>query len=70
MPLLSVPAHFDGKHVQLDEDIDLKPDSKLIVTVLETDDVERQDFLRLSQSSLAASYDEDEVGYGEEDLLK
>ena len=70
MPLFSVPAHFDGKHVQLDEDVQLKPQSKLIVTVLEPDDSERRDFLRLSQTSLATSYDDDEVEYTIDDIVK
>ena len=30
----SIPAHFDGEHILLDEPVELKPNTKLIVTVL------------------------------------
>lgn len=32
--MLSVRAHFDGKQIQLDEPVKLKPDAKLLITVL------------------------------------
>ena len=32
MPLISLPAHFDGNKICLDETFDLEPDTKLIVT--------------------------------------
>lgn len=70
MPLQSIPAHYDGSHVLLDEPVVIKPNSRLIVTVLEDHDPEREDFLRMTSESLAASYCDEEVEYGEEDLVQ
>jgi len=68
MALLSISAHFDGHQIMLDEDVDLRPDAKLIVTVLDDFNDERTDFYKLSLSALAASYDEDEIEYTEIDI--
>ncbi len=35
--LRTVPAHFDGRQVRLDVDIELKPDTPLLVTILDED---------------------------------
>ena len=48
MKTVSVTAHFDGKHILLDELLDLKPNEKLIVTVLPEQDIEREVWLELS----------------------
>jgi len=34
MPIVTLPAHFDGERICLDEPFDLEPDAKLIVTIL------------------------------------
>ena len=34
MPIIALPAHFDGERICLDEPFDLEPDTKLIVTIL------------------------------------
>ena len=70
MPLLSIQAHYDGSQVHLDEKVDLPPDTRLIVTVLVENDTDRAAFLRLSESSLAAAYGDDDVEYSVADLLK
>ena len=70
MTLLSISAHFDGNQVMLDEDIDLRPNAKLIATVLDDFNDERTDSCKLSLSALAAAYDEDEVEYTEADIKK
>ena len=68
MPLVSIPAHFDGSNVLFDEPVVLRPNARLIVTVLEDSDSEREDFLRLAANGLAAAYSEDKVEYTEADL--
>ena len=68
MPLKSIPAHYDGQHVRLDEEVALAPNTRLIVTVLEDADVEREEFLLLAARGLARAYDEDEIEYSEADL--
>jgi hypothetical protein len=35
--LTTVPAHFDGAQVRLDVEIELKPDTPLLVTILDKD---------------------------------
>ncbi len=75
MPFVTIPAHYDGKNVQLDEEVALTPNTRLIVTVLDTEtsdlkDLEREDFLRLAASGLARGYDDDEVEYSEADLKR
>lgn len=34
MNAITLPAHFDGSQIQLDEPFEMEPDTKLIVTVL------------------------------------
>lgn len=68
MPLVSIPAHYDGSNVLLDEPVVLRPNARLIVTVLEESDPDREDFLRLAANGLAAAYSEDEIEYTEADL--
>ena len=52
MPLVSLFAHFDGEHIQLDEPYDLPVNARLIVIVLP------EDWLpALSQKSLPANQD-------------
>jgi hypothetical protein len=70
MPLLSIPAHYDGVRVCFDEEVSLRPNARLIVTVLEDSDAEREDFLRLAASGLAAACADDEVEYSVEDLRR
>lgn len=33
--LTTVPAHFDGQQIRLDVKVDLKPDTRLPVTILD-----------------------------------
>jgi hypothetical protein len=70
MPLLSIPGHYDGTRVLLDEDVKLRANTRLIVTVIDESDPEREDFHRLSASSLASAYSDEEVEYNEADLRK
>jgi len=63
METVSVPAHFDGERILLDEPIELEPDTKLIVTVLPKQDAERESWLLLSGRRLAGAYGEEEEEY-------
>ena len=33
--LTTVPAHFDGTQIRLDVEVELKPDTRLLVTILD-----------------------------------
>ena len=72
MPFVSIPGHYDGQQVQLDEAIELPANTRLIITVLGdlAPGNEVEDCYRLSETALAAAYGEDEVEYTEADLRK
>ena len=63
MDAISIPAHFDGERILLDEPIELEPNTKLIVTVLPNHDAERESWLLLSGKRLESAYGEEEEGY-------
>jgi hypothetical protein len=63
MDTISIPAHFDGERILLDEPVELEPNTKLIVTVLPKDDAERESWLRLSRKRLEGAYHENEEEY-------
>ncbi|HEU4931273.1 MAG TPA: hypothetical protein VFT48_04295 [Pyrinomonadaceae bacterium] len=58
----TIPAHFDGQHILLDEAVELEPNTKLLVTVLPKDaDVEV--WRALSAKRLEDAYAEEEEEY-------
>ena len=72
MPIVALPAHYDGEQICLDEAFDLKPGARLIVTVLsqfQSDKEERENWLSLSGQSLENAYGENEPDYSS-NLLK
>lgn len=56
--MLEIRGHFDGTQVLLDEPCDLKPNTKVIITVVE--DNEDADWYLLGKKSLARAYADDE----------
>jgi hypothetical protein len=70
MPMIALPAHFDGERIHLDEPFDLEPNMKLIVTILpklEADD-EHHAWLNLSGQRLENAYGENEPEYSTDQL--
>jgi hypothetical protein len=63
MEIVTLKAHFDGSQILLDEPYELKPNTKLVVSVIEMRDEERADWTRLSLSSLERAYASDEPEY-------
>lgn len=63
MDTISIPAHFDGERILLDEPVELEPNTRLLVTVLPGRDAERESWLRLSGKRLEDAYGEDEEEY-------
>ena len=58
----TIPAHFDGQHILLDEAVELEPNTKLLVTVLPKDaDVDA--WRALSAKRLEEAYAEEEEEY-------
>lgn len=72
MPLVAVPAHFDGDQIRLDEPYKLEPNTRLIVTILPASPSEDEDesWLALSFQGLEGAYGEDEPEYSVELLKK
>ena len=68
MKTVSVSAHFDGEHIQLDEPLELEPNARLMVTVLPKQDDERSAWQRLSARGLANAYGENEEEYSLSDV--
>ena len=68
--MISIPGHYDGTRVLLDEEVDLRPNTRLIVTVIDDPDADREAMHRLSASVLAGAFADDEIEYGEADLRK
>ena len=64
MPAVTLKAHFDGRHITLDEPYDLHPGTPLAVTVLPTQaDLERAQWSQVAAAGLAHAYGDDEPEY-------
>ena len=59
----SIPAHFDGERILLDEPVELEPNTRLIVTVLSEEDFDRDVWLALSRKRFEAAYENGEEEY-------
>jgi len=68
MSNVSIPAHFDGERILLDEPIELEPNTRLIVTVLAENDAEYEQWLRLSSQGFENAYGTDEDEYSLESI--
>ena len=64
----TIPAHFDGQHILLDEPVELEPNTKLLVTILPRD-VEGEAWRSLSAKRLKDAYADEEEDYAVE-LIK
>lgn len=61
--LTTVPAHFDGQQIRLDVKVDLKPDTRLLVTILDGEPTYHamiRDAMKLSESAFARVWDNQE----------
>lgn len=58
----TLEAHFDGKTIVLDEPFELKPEMKIIVTIVGESD-EREDWRLAGKQSFAKAYADDEPKY-------
>jgi hypothetical protein len=65
MDVITLPAHFDGEQIRLDEPYELEPNTQLLITIVpkrQTDE-EQEAWLHLSKMSLENAYGEDEDDY-------
>ena len=65
MKTVTLTAHFDGEHIQLDEPFPLPSKARLLVTILPEPppDSGREDWHALSKAGLARAYSDDEPDY-------
>lgn len=65
MPIIALPAHYNGERICLDEPFELKADTKLIVTILpeHKPDEEQFSWSFLSAQKLQYAYGENEPEY-------
>ena len=65
MKTVTLTAHFDGEHIQLDEPFQLPSEARLLVTIIPepSANTERQDWHALSKAGLARAYSDDEPDY-------
>jgi hypothetical protein len=69
MSHITIPAHYDGERIQLDEPIAIPRNASLLVTILKDDkDEERDDWYQLSLAGLARAYGNDEPEYSDADI--
>ncbi len=61
--LMTVPAHFDGTQIQLDAQVELKPNMRLLVTILEetpSNEALVWSAMKLSEPAFARVWDNEE----------
>jgi hypothetical protein len=61
--LTTIPAHFDGQQIQLDANVQLKPNARLLITILPEEITYEQtlrDAMKVSEPSFARVWDNDE----------
>lgn len=61
--LMTVPAHFDGVHIQLDAEVALKPNTPLLITVLSENESHLgllRDAMQQSEAAFARVWENDE----------
>lgn len=64
MKSITLPAHFDGEQIQLDEPFALEPEARLLVTVLPSEEEgEEESWADLSAQGLAGAYGPEEPEY-------
>lgn len=69
MPTLAYQAHFDGEHIQLDEDAQIPKGAKLVVTVVSPAHTEEAEWLAISRRGFGLDYGDDEPEYTLEDCI-
>lgn len=65
----SIPAHFDGERILLDEPVELEPNAKLIIKVLPKSDAEHEAWLEISKNRFQDAFANGEDEYSL-DLVK
>jgi hypothetical protein len=63
MENITLRAHYDGTQILLDDPMELQPNTKLLITVIQERGMERGTWLTFSAQGLAGAYGDDEPEY-------
>jgi len=71
IPMISLPAYFDGKNICLEKPFDISPNTKLIITIIQElkANKDQEEWFNLSEHRLMNAYGENEPEYSS-NLLK
>ncbi len=72
MSAITLKAHFDGKHICLDEPSDLAPNTPVLVVVPQPDEEakDRAEWFALARAAFARAYGDDEPDYSDAKVLE
>lgn len=63
-----LPGHFDGERIRLDVPVTLKPNTRLLITVLSDQDTSKAEWLRIATQGLDRAYGPDEPEYSSDSV--
>ena len=63
MENITLRAHYDGAQILLDDPVELQPNTKLLITVIQEPEMERETWLNFSAQGLADAYGDDGPEY-------
>lgn len=63
MENITLRAHYDGTQILLDDPVELQPNTKLLITVIQEPEMERETRLNFSTQGLATACGDDEPEY-------
>jgi hypothetical protein len=63
MENIALRGHHDGTQIRLDDPFELRPNTKLLITVVQNPDVEKAQWQTVSAQGLAKAYSNEEPEY-------
>ena len=63
METITLHGHYDGSQIQIDDPFEMQPNTKVLITIVPTEDAERMAWHQFSVQGLAPAYGDDEPEY-------
>lgn len=63
METITLHGHYDGSQIQIDDPFEMQPNTKVLITIVPTEDAERMAWHHFSTQGLASAYSNDEPEY-------
>lgn len=70
MSIQTVPAHYDGKNILIDRDVDIPEHAKLFVTIVAEPIEADEEWAAIAMRGLAAAYGDDEPDYSNATIIE